>query len=71
MEPRAPPPSSRFAWLTEAVRALRAEPETRVARAGVATVPGDAASRAADLGIALTLACRGTCGGPESQSLPV
>lgn len=63
-----PPPA---AWLTDAVCALRTEPETGVARAGVATGPGDAPSAAADLGIALTLACRGTCGGPMRQGSPV
>lgn len=63
-----PPPA---AWLTDAVCALRTEPETGVARAGVATGPGDAPSAAADLGIALTLACRGTCGGPMRQGSPM
>lgn len=58
----APPPSTPTAGLTDAVCALRAEPETGVAGAGVATGPRDAPSRAADPGIALTHARRGTWG---------
>ena len=69
LPPRLPPPPS--AWLTDAVCALRTESETGVAQAGVATGPGDAPSAAADLGIALALACSGTCGGPVSQCSPM
>lgn len=43
-----------------AVCALRAEPETGITRTGVATGPRDAASWAADLGIALTYTHGGT-----------
>jgi len=69
LPPRLHPPHP--AWLTDAVCALRTEPETGVASAGVATGPRDAPSTAADLGIALTLACRGTCGGPVRQGSPM
>lgn len=68
-EPPAPPPCAPSAQLTDAVCALWGEPETGVAGAGVATGPGDAASRAADLGIALTHA-RGGTWGVQSARVP-
>lgn len=60
--PPALPPSTPSVWLTNAVCALRAEPETGITRTGVATGPRDAASWAADLGIALTYTHGGTWG---------
>lgn len=63
--PPRPPPPTPSVPLTNAACALRAEPETGVTRARVATGSWDAASRAADLGIALTHARGGTWGSSQ------
>lgn len=63
---RTPAPTTPSTWLTQASGALGAEPETRVAGAGVATGPGYAASWATDLGVALTHAQGRTWGGVQS-----